>query len=149
MKKQLRKFDFDSWVVVEPHDLKEGDIFAYGDTTALFKGLDLAGANSATQIIAESIQDDPIRIQLGEKGSDWEFIVMAMDFAGSSCHEFGDGSAIISDFADGKTAVYSPRLPLKELNKFCKENLSVYETFYNNHFISIDDGKSIPMERFW
>lgn len=148
MGKKLCKFNFDHWVDVEPTDLEKGDIFCLGDVTAVFESL---GRDGQDRIVlhSEPLDRGPITLCLGERGSDWEFIAMAMDHVGSSCESFPDGTAIIAEFEDGNTYVYSPRLPVRELNQFCERHLKKYFDFYEVNSDGIDDGKRFPIDKFW
>lgn len=63
---------------------------------------------------------------------------------------FPDGTV---QFAENETypeLVYSPRLSEDELERFCSENLSKYEAYFEANFEAIDQGEDLPpIERFW
>lgn len=146
MPKSLKRFDYDNWTEVSSNELKAGDIFSYGNTTAVFNGTTQDEAGRLI-INADPLDQGPIHLCLGGPG--WDYIARAMDSVGSGCESFNDGTAIITEFEKGNVFVYSPRLPESELNEFCRVNISHYEAFYDSNAEAIDDGRRIEMQRFW
>lgn len=69
---------------------------------------------------------------------------------GIGCLCFSDGTL---QFAENETypdVVYSPRLTEDELEQFCKDNLTVYEEYFERNFDAIDKGDELPpIECFW
>lgn len=63
---------------------------------------------------------------------------------------FPDGTM---QFAENETypdIVYSPRLNKDELEKFCLDNLLIYEKYFDDNFDAIDKGDELPpIEKFW
>jgi hypothetical protein len=56
-------------------------------------------------------------------------------------------------FAENETypdIVYSPRMSEKDLEQFCKANISVYEAYFDENFEAIDQGDYLPpIHKFW
>lgn len=63
---------------------------------------------------------------------------------------FPDGTV---QFAENETypeLVYSPRLTEADLERFCIENMSKYEAYFDANFDAIDQGDDLPpIELFW
>ena len=45
--------------------------------------------------------------------------------------------------------VFSPRLPIEELEAFCRANLSKYEAYHEKHESLIETFEHPPFEAFW
>lgn len=62
---------------------------------------------------------------------------------------YPDGTQQFCD-DDVPEKVYSPRLPVGELNEFCAKHLERYEAFNDEHCELIEDGEEVPeIEPFW
>ncbi|MGR5555695.1 hypothetical protein ACQKQC_05275 [Vibrio fortis] len=143
------KFDGDDWSPIEATSLKQDDIFILNGNTYIAKGpATVDSENGELTVCAEPYNEGPIVLDLGSN-SETEYIMMVSDYVGSSATNFNDGTMMICDLTCKHGYVYSPRLPTKELNEFCKKHKETYYQFYNQHRALIDDGKAIKLERFW
>ncbi|MGF1894018.1 hypothetical protein L4D18_21595 [Vibrio campbellii] len=143
--KTVKCFKHDSWLDINATDLANGDIFTLQGQTYVATGKPYV-SDGALNIPSEVYDSGPIVISL-EKGQD--YIHMAMDYVSSSAQDFGDGTMQICEFEDGNTNVYSPRLPIAELNDFCKKNIAQYKAFFAKHEQQLDAGDVIAMPKFW
>lgn len=141
----VKCFRYDAWINVNVLDLENGDIFSHKGSTYITTG-EPRILDGKPHVPAELYDSGPIILAIG-KGRD--FIYMAMDYVNSPAHNFGDGTMQICKFEDGNTNVYSPRLPITELNEFCKENINQYESFFHKNERHIESGESIEMPKFW
>lgn len=73
----------------------------------------------------------------------------AMDYVGSSIHDFGDGTAIIAELDGSSDLVYSPRLLKAQLEAFCEKHLERYRAFYTANSDAIEDGRKLSMASWW
>lgn len=143
--KMVKCFRHDSWVNIDVFEMESGDIFAHqGQTYVTTAKAYISGGK--THVPAVVYDCGPIVLALG-KGRD--YIHMAMDYVCSPAHEFGDGTMQICEFEGGNTNVYSPRLPVSELNEFCKAHIDNYEAFFNKHERQLESGVAIEMPKFW
>ncbi|MCG9576068.1 hypothetical protein L1D14_07425 [Vibrio tubiashii] len=138
-------FRDDVWEEVDAFELQPGDVFVQSDSTYIAKG-PAYKENKQVVIPAEAMPEGPIEINLG---GELEFVTMAMDMVCSGAHRFSDGTMIISELIGGNTNVYSPRLPVSELNEFCKQNIDTYTDFYEKHQDRLENGDRIEMKHFW
>lgn len=138
-------FKHDSWVNTNVFEMESGDIFTHQEQTyvATAKPYVLDGK---PHVPAEVYDCGPIVLNF-DKGLD--YIHMAMDYVCSPAHDFGDGTMQICELKDGNTNVYSPRLPVAELNEFCKTHIDHYEAFFNKHESQLESGVAIEMPKFW
>lgn len=144
-KTTVKCFKYDSWEEVNILDLKKGDTFVYKGETYISTDKPFF-SDEVLNVPAEIYDSGAIFLAL-EKGRD--FIHMAMDYTSSSAHNFGDGTMQICEFGGGKTNIYSPRLPIVQLNDFCKENIKHYESFFSKYEHQLDRGDAIEMAKFW
>ncbi|MDC5870229.1 hypothetical protein OPW39_15585 [Vibrio europaeus] len=138
-------FKHDSWVATDVFKMESGDIFAHKNQTYVVTAKPYV-LDGKPNVPAELYDSDPIVINF-DKGQD--YIHMAMDYVCSPAHNFGDGTMQICEFADGNTNVYSPRLPVAELNEFCKAHIDHYEAFFNKHERQLESGVAIEIPKFW
>jgi len=63
---------------------------------------------------------------------------------------FPDGTEQFADNDSYPDVVYSPRLPLEDLEKFCKKNIKSYEEYFDKyHEKLLEDMPVPPIKRFW
>lgn len=141
----VKCFRYDAWESVNVLDLESGDIFSHKGSTYITTG-EPHILDGKPHIPAELYDCGPIVLAIG-KGRD--YIHMAMDYVNSPAHDFGDGTMQICEFYGGNTNVYSPRLPIAELNEFCKENISHYEAFFSKYERELESGDVIEIAKFW
>ena len=141
----VKCFKRDSWLEIDALSLVDGDTFVHKDETYICTGSPYF-SDGLLHVPSEIYDSGAILLASGE-GRD--YIYMAMDYTSSPAHDFGDGTMQICQLGDGKTHIYSPRLPITELNEFCKENINHYETFFSKYKSQLYQGDSIEMTRFW
>ena len=62
---------------------------------------------------------------------------------------FPDGTEQFQE-KDGSTLhVFSPRLPLAELERFCEANLGHYQAHHDAHADALNNFQIVPMPHFW
>lgn len=142
---KIQAFIDDKWVSTDITTAPTGTLFRYDGVIYTLVSPPQLGANKLWEIPAEPLSAITPTLLLGKK---YNYLCMAMDFVGTDCHQFADGTAILAEF-EHCDHVYSPRLKMDELLAFCKDNIKVYEKFYDNHSKEVDSGKPIKMERFW
>ncbi|MCA2016965.1 hypothetical protein LDJ79_12640 [Vibrio tritonius] len=142
----VKCFKEDCWIEKEVTALVKGDIFVSKSTTYI--------ARSATRILygrpqiqAVVFDSGPNFLTFGEANMD--YICMAMDYTCSPAHLFDDGTMMLCDFSDGNTNTYSPRLPRKQLNEFCKNHMDEYEAFFDQNEDALESGAIISLPKFW
>ncbi len=145
MSYSVKCFRYDQWVDVDVSEIVADDIFSFRGQTYVATGKVVMDGNTP-QIPSKRLESDTIVLNFD---SNREFITMAMDYVGSGAQEFEDGTIIICELASTDTCVYSPRLPVNELNAFCREHLKHYQAFYDTHKATIEDGGRVAMEKFW
>jgi hypothetical protein len=125
--------------------MESGDIFAHQGQTYVTtaKPYLLDGKPNVPAALYDS---GPIVINFDRSR---DYITMAMDYVCSPAHEFGDGTMQICDFEGGNAHVYSPRLPIPELNEFCKAHIDIYVAFFDKYERQLDSGVVIEMPKFW
>lgn len=65
---------------------------------------------------------------------------------------FADGTAFVGAARLGNEAIYTPRLPVWELEEFCSTHIQKYRDYYAEYKSVVDDRYStvvIPIERWW
>lgn len=104
-----------------------------------------------THLPAQALPADdvPIKVMVGEFAKGLDHIGMAMDMTGGDLREYEGGDAQILNLEAGPGHVYSPRLPLAQLEIFCQAHLNGYQAFFDQHEVSLDHGEVIPMEIWW
>lgn len=142
----IERLNYDCWDCVPVFDLEPEDIIRQGDTLAVVKASPYR-ENDTIQVPAEPYGSGPIKLCLGNAGM--ESITRVMDYVGADLHEFPDGTAMVADLDRGTGYIFSPRLSLEELEAFCRENISHYETFCRYYQREIDNRGSVPMTPFW
>ncbi|ELH0870594.1 hypothetical protein Q9888_002712 [Vibrio cholerae] len=145
MMKTVKCFKRDEWVDTNVFDMDSGDIFAHQGQTYVATAKPYM-SDGKPNIPAELYDSGPIILNFDRSR---DYISMAMDYVCSPAHEFGDGTMQICDFEGGNTNVYSPRLPIAELNDFCKAHMEHYEAFFDKYEKRLDSGDVIEMPKFW
>ncbi|HAS8195741.1 TPA: hypothetical protein I7682_17825 [Vibrio vulnificus] len=138
-------FKHDSWVDTNVFEIEDGNIFTLEEQTYLATAKPYA-LDGKIYIPAKVYDTGPIVLNF-DKGL--SYIHMVMDYVCSPAHDFGDGTMQICEFEDGNTNVYSPRLPVAELNEFCKVHIDHYEEFFIKHERLLESGVAIEMPKFW
>jgi len=72
----------------------------------------------------------------------------SMDCVGAPLYNFEDGTSAIFD-DENPSLIYSPRMEVHLLEKFCKAHLSRYQAFYDAHAAEIEDGQLVQMAPWW
>lgn len=135
----------DHWVKKDVFELVAGDVWQLNSQNYLVTGA--AYLENGRQIVpCELIEDNEVRLRFDSRE---KYIHMAMDYVGSSATAFDDDTMMICDLSGETTNIYSPRLPMEELNSFCKRHLNKYEAFFTRHQNKIKNGQSIAMAKFW
>lgn len=63
---------------------------------------------------------------------------------------FVDGTQQFAESEQYPDVVFSPRLETDDLEKFCAENISHYQAYYEANEAAIDAGDELPaIDRFW
>ncbi|BCL74143.1 hypothetical protein TUMSATVNIG1_61270 (plasmid) [Vibrio nigripulchritudo] len=142
---QVHCFKYDSWERIDVFSLENGDVFVERGKSYVCTGKPKM-ENNKPVVPAKLYDTGGIVINLSKER---EFITFAMDCVGSPAHEFSDGTMQLCDFSGQSTFVYSPRLPIHELNTFCREHKETYEEFYNRHEAKLYNGIQVGMDKFW
>ncbi|WP_147305213.1 hypothetical protein [Alkalilimnicola ehrlichii] len=141
----ISTFQYDCWAPKPVAALAVGDLISHGGKVATVTAVPYEEAG-VTHIPATVYEPGPIKVMLGD---DRKHITMAMDLVASGLAEFDDGTALITDLEAGHNLVYSPRLPVAELEAFCAEYIECYQAFYDTNAEAIDNGRAIPMTPWW
>ncbi len=146
----IERFHFDRWESVSVAELNPGDwIYVKNATHVLHEKPSLKDGRIVLRANRLSDAEGPIRLLVGEYANALDHVAMAMDYTNSSLNEFGDGTGILIDLETGPGAVFSPRLPLAELEVFCRENIALFEAHFNQNETALDQGKIVAIEPFW
>ncbi|MBF6043362.1 hypothetical protein P5706_36070 [Pseudomonas sp. ChxA] len=140
---QVSQFKWDRFHQVDVFSLVEGDqvIVAGSMVTVAAPAYEKDGQ---VHLPAAPIEQAVILVDFSDTAA-----TRAMDYVGSSVHDFGDGTAIIAELDGSTDLVYSPRLPKAELEAFCQEHLERYRAFNSQHSEAIEEGEPVPMEPWW
>ncbi|MGR2997587.1 hypothetical protein ABMY12_20830 [Vibrio vulnificus] len=141
----VKCFKYDKWVDTNVFEIEGGDIFAHQGQTFLAKAKPYI-QDGETHVPAEVYDCGAIILNFDKE---LNYIHMAMDYVCSPVHDFGDGTMQICEFEGGNTNIYSPRLPVSELNKFCKVHIDRYEEFFQKHELQLESGAVVEMPKFW
>lgn len=146
--KVINTFHHNHWAPKPVDELVVGDLISHGGTVATVTASPYEEAGM-TRIPGKPYDPGPIKLMLGEFANDKEHIVMAMDLVGSALAEFDDGTALITDLENGQSFIYSPRLPMAELEAFCAEHIERYQAFFDANVDAMDRCQPIPMQPWW
>lgn len=144
----INSFQYDRWIDKPISDLEVGDIISDGGNVATVAALPYE-EDGKTRIPGAPYDSGPIKFFLGEYAAGKENIIEVMDLVNSDLAEFDDGTALITDFEAGNSLVYSPRLPIAELEAFCAKHIERYQAFYKANMASLDECETIPMTPWW
>ncbi|MGR2849386.1 hypothetical protein ABMX62_20330 [Vibrio vulnificus] len=145
--RMVKRFSYDKWENVDVSELNVGDIFIYKSQTLLVKAEPfISEIDQKPHIPADVFDCGPIVLNFSK---DRDYIHMAMDYVCCGAHEFDDGTMLICDFSEGNPYIYSPRLPVKALNEFCRENRESYQRFFSKHKRQLELGEVVKMDKFW
>ncbi|WP_210498737.1 hypothetical protein [Vibrio crassostreae] len=135
------------WLDVDVYDLEVDDIFAYRGDTYQTTGKTYKDEDGKHVISAKPYDEGPIILDLGNPEK--EHIYRVMDLVGSDLLDLKDGTFVIASLSGDNTNNYSPRLPLAQLEEFCRDNIKKYLEFYKENESHIENGKSVKMEPWW
>ncbi|MBF4374509.1 hypothetical protein [Vibrio anguillarum] len=145
MKKLVACLKHDSWIDTDVFELDSGDVFLLNGKSYVAKEKAYI-EDGKPNIPARLYGSDEIVINLSKER---EFIMMAMDYVYSSASEFGDGTMMICGLSDGNSNIYSPRLPVVELNAFCQKHIEQYRSFFNENEKALESGRFVAITKFW
>jgi hypothetical protein len=146
--KTINTFHYDHWAPKPVTELEVGDLISHGGKVATVAARPYTEGGK-THIPGEPYDSGPIKLLVGEFADGMEHIMMAMEFVGSELAEFDDGTALITDLEAGHSLVYSPRLPLAELEAFCAEHIERYRAFYDANEVAIESHQTVAIEPWW
>lgn len=146
--KTITTFQHDHWAPKPVTDLEVGELISHGGQVATVSALPYE-EKGVTHVPAKPYDPGPIKLLIGEFAEGKEHIIMASELVGSDIAEFDDGTALIADLEAGHNLVYSPRLPMAELEAFCVEHIERYQAFYDAHEDAIEGRQAVPMEPWW
>lgn len=140
---QVSQFKWDRFQQVDVFTLVEGDQVIVAGSMITVAG-PAYEEDGQVHLPAAPIEQAVILVDFSDTAA-----TRAMDYVGSSVHDFGDGTAIIAELDGSSDLVYSPRLPKAELEAFCQEHLERYKAFNDQHSEAIEDGDTVRMEPWW
>lgn len=146
--KTISTFQYDRWVQKPVAELGVGDLISHGGKVATVAALPYEEGGK-THIPGEPYDPGPIKLLVGEFADSIQHIMMAMDLVGSELAEFDDGTALITDLEAGHNLVFSPRLPLADLDAFCAEHIERYQAFYDANENAIESRQAVQMKPWW
>lgn len=143
----VKVFKHNEWIEATLENLSQGDYISNGHETYLVCDMPFENENGKLEVPCVLPEPKPIIIQLGNNND--KYITMAMDLAGTSLRDFGDGTMMLCEFEGGNTHVYSPRLTKSELELFCKDNIEKYQAFFDQYGENDIFEGPVSMDRFW
>ncbi|GGM25182.1 hypothetical protein ACFQDN_21770 [Pseudomonas asuensis] len=146
--KTIVTFLYDHWAPKPVNELEVGDLISQGGKVTTVAALPYAEGGK-THIPGEPYDSGPIKLLVGEFADGMEHVMMAMELVGSELAEFDDGTALITDLEAGHGPVYSPRLPVSELEAFCAEHIERYQAFYDANEDAIESRQTVTLEPWW
>lgn len=146
--KNISTFQHDRWAPKPINELVVGDLISQGGEVATVAAPPYE-EEGVVRIPGIPYDPGPIKLLLGEFAEGKDHIIMAMELVGSELAEFDDGTVLITDLEAGHNLVYSPRLPIAELEAFCAEHIDRYQAFYDANEAAIEDRQAVPMEPWW
>lgn len=142
------RFDHDHWSLALVHDLETGDVVYHQGQ--LIEVIDNPYEKEGWYHVPVRIPEPkPIILAFGQPWEGKRYIGMSMDYVRAGLTKFEDGTALICELQDGPGAIYSPRLPILDLEEFCKSNIDKYEAFFESNEERLEKGVIVPMEQWW
>ena len=138
----------DKWEIVPVSQLKGGELVRQADQLYDVKG-PVYMKDGVPTLPADIHNPGPIKLAIGEHIEGIEHIVMAMDLLGADLREFPDNTGLLAIFELGDGYIYSPRLPMEELEAFCRRHIERYQAFFDEHIEDFDKGNNVPMVPWW
>lgn len=143
----LYRFEYDHWELVSVSVLQEGDLISHNGMQAIVRAPSVAQANGQWIINAGALPDEgPIVVELQEADTP---LLRVMDMLLASRQVFNDGTSMLLDDGCHPPSIYSPRLPLAELEAFCLEHQDKYEVFARDHAEELSNGEPVRLEPWW
>ncbi|WP_110633485.1 hypothetical protein [Salinicola salarius] len=141
-------FVWDRWKEVETDALRSGDIIHRAGE--LFQIIAPAYVEKGKpHLPARRLEQEPIRLMVGEFAEGLDHVCMAMDMTGSGLREYDNGDVQLLDLEAGPGHICSPRLPRAELERFCEVHIEHYQAHFDEHESRLDRGERIPLEPWW
>ena len=146
----VMRFEKDRWTNILMADVKIGDVIYVNNQLieVLDSPVEENGKLRLDVRLAKS-DDEPIVLALGKEWNDRQATVAVMDFTGSGCRDFGDGTYMIAELEEGPGAIYSPRLSIKELEDWCANHLDRFVAFFESNELALDRGDVVRMTPWW
>lgn len=146
----VMRFDRDEWHEVAAKELVETDLIYYQGKLIEVTGQPTV-VDGKVHLSARPYQaeDNPIVVAVGEEWRERQATTAVMDYTNSACCDFGDGTHMIAVLEEGPGAIYSPRLPTQQLEKWCMDNLDRFEAFFEANEVALDRGEIVKMEPWW
>lgn len=143
---QIHRFEYDHWELVDVADLQVGDLISHNGMRGTVKAPP-SQVDGQWHVNASPMPDDgPIRVDLGASDTP---LLQVMDLLIVSRQAFEDGTSLLLDDSVSPPLIYSPRLPLPELEQFCATHLDKYQAFADEHRVRIDEGYPVPLTPWW
>lgn len=142
----LYRFEYDHWELVPVSALQEGDLISHNGMQAIVRA-PAVETNGQWVINAGALPDEgPIVLDL--KRADTAML-RVMDMLMASRQAFDDGTSLLMDDSCHPPSIFSPRLPLAELEAFCLEHQDKYQAFARAHAEELANGDPIRLEPWW
>ncbi|MEB0222240.1 hypothetical protein QN393_24335, partial [Pseudomonas sp. AB12(2023)] len=139
----IQRFEYDNWITVTSDELNIGDLITHVGLVISVTGMPYI-QDGTVHIPGQAPESLASKIDLSDNS-----LARALDYVGSTLQEFEDGTAMIADLEWAPGFVYSPRLPKVKLMAFCELHLERYKAFYEEHQLSIEDGKTVSLQAWW
>lgn len=150
-KLNVMRFEKNKWLEVSAMELMDADLIYLKNNLLKVTGKPtvISGKVNLPACIYKHSNSEVIVLAIGSEWNNRQAISKVMDHTNSGCLDFEDGTYMIAELDEGPGAIYSPRLPISELEKWCNDNLKKFEQFYTKNELFIETGKIVKMDVWW
>lgn len=137
---------YDQFKEIPLAELQEGDVIHYlGQTLVLLAPVHYQEA--VPHLSVEPFDEGAISLMVGDYAKGRDSICRVMDMCMADLHDFPDETSLIGNFQTG--SIFSPRLPIAELEVFCQEHMLRYEAFCDANQEKIDNAEAVTLKPWW
>jgi hypothetical protein len=149
-KMNVMRFDRNKWNEVPVMDLIETDlVYCQGALIEVTGPPTVVNGQVNLPVRQCPATDEPIVLAVGSEWRNRAATAAVMDYTNADCRDFGDGTHMIAELEAGPGAIYSPRLSAQNLEEWCKNNLSRFESFFAANEAALDRGEIVKTEPWW